>query len=242
MSTRDKLERVEPERKARKPDEFEWSDPFDWILNLVRPFTSPVLIAILITGFVFLMHYAISFGSIQLDKKGTLENVREVLEIFALITGLLWFLYTAQFKPRISFDIGCAFFRPRSDLLLAEMTFIFENKGFVEHFITKLVCTGYTLDDEPLSVYDDTYEPVFTKRLVPANSHKGKALNVMPRRFRYFYVRPGVRQMITRTVCLPATTDLIQIRSKFKYSFMPGDFHAAQRIFMIPPAGDHAIH
>src|SRR4029453_7439911 len=119
-----------------------------------------------------------------------------IASIGAVIAAGVWFIYTTQFKQRLQFDVECRFAHllenPRS--LLAELQFIFENKGFVEHRLWNLTVSVHALETErQLRAKPDSNEINFPRRLLPQTQ-------LVPKRYGYYFVRPGVRQVITHII------------------------------------------
>src|SRR5437773_3692930 len=84
------------------------------------------------------------------DIKTIAEIASHIAAILAVIGGGWWFLYTTQFKPRLQFDLDCRFVRLQHnrETLIAELQFIFENQGFVEHRLWNLNVSVHALDAE----------------------------------------------------------------------------------------------
>jgi len=159
--------------------------------------------------------------------------VLNILQCATIAGGVAWFFATTQFQPRAAFDVESAFFRLNNDRLVAEVRFIFENKGFIDIFISDLAYTVHTLDDGGLHAKVGNDALVFPRRLVPSDPAKRRA-SVIPEAFRYVYVRPGVRQMLTHIVSLPPETEIVRVTAGFSYSFLPGDYHTTRRVFSVP--------
>jgi hypothetical protein len=204
-------------------------------LIAARPLVGAVGIFVLGSFVFFSFRYAFGIHDADDHSQHVFDIIHNVLEGAVIISGLVWFFITAQANPRVAFDIDCAFFRPRANFLVVELRFVFENKGFVEHFIRNLECSVHTVDEQAPQIFADDEEFAFRRRILPSVEAGRQRLDVLPRGFKYFYVRPGVRQTITRVAWLPPDTDIIRITSGFTYSFLPGDIHTAQRVFLVPP-------
>lgn len=164
-------------------------------------------------------------------------SVTEVTEIGSHVASILavgaaacWFLYTTQFKPRLQFDLDCQFVRLQQNpkRLLAELQFIFENKGFVEHRLWNLNVSVHGLDTEnTLSSKEATGEIQFSTRLLPKTQ-------LVPQQYGYYFVRPGVRQIITHTIEIPSVLSAIRVTSSFDYHRDDRYPHTTRRIFSVP--------
>ncbi len=161
------------------------------------------------------------------DWKCWIELLAKVFEIGGFVAAAWWFLYTTQFKPRIQFDVGCEVRGLGSGLYLLEVLFMFENKGFVEH----------RLYDLSLSVHGigggrdgrTSAEPgarILSKRLFPKTT-------IVPREYGWYFVRPGVRQLITHQLVLQEPGPLIEITAGFTYHRRSAWPHTARRVFEV---------
>ena len=158
------------------------------------------------------------------------DTTANVASIAAVIAAGGWFIYTSKFKQRLQFDLDCRFVplaqNPRS--LIAELQFIFENKGFVEHRLWNLTVSVHALDTESqLNVRSGNNEIVFHTRILPEKQ-------LVPQKYGYYFVRPGVRQVITHIVEIPADVSVIRVTSSFNYNRDKSYPHTARRIFPVP--------
>jgi hypothetical protein len=158
------------------------------------------------------------------------QTASSIASVAAIIAGALWFVYTSKFKRRIQFDLDCLVFRLRSnpELVIAEIQFIFHNTGFVEHRIHNLFLSIHALKSEKIFIEDGTtHELKFKKCLFPLTS-------VRPAVFKHYFVRPGVRQLITHIVRLDSPGSIIRVTASFDYDRKGKKTHTARRIFLIP--------
>jgi hypothetical protein len=118
-----------------------------------------------------------------------------------------WFLYTTQAKPRLQFDVDLECLPLTEELILGHVMFVFENKGFVEHRFYKLEVSahGHTPGEE-----DEDGRPQFSKRLLPRRE-------ILPQRAGIYFVRPGVRQVITYMFPFSRDEKVIRITASFVY-------------------------
>jgi len=143
-----------------------------------------------------------------------------------------WFLETNQRKQRVQFDVDCRFFRPpdSKQLILAEVWCVFDNKGFVEHRLYDL-CVSVHVDvpsrpqlrgDAPI----DLWFPVISRK------------SIVPAETRYYFVRPGVNQVIRHVVKVPETARLVRVTASFGYHRDDKHPHIASRIFAVDDEGE----
>jgi hypothetical protein len=161
--------------------------------------------------------------------KTWISTASDAVSILAIGAAALWFLTTTKFKPRIQFDLGCNFLplNGNNDSLITELQFIFENKGFVEHRLYNLNVSVHTLEsDKDLPVKPVTKELLFNRRLLPK-------VSIVPKPFRFYFVRPGARQVITHIIIVPASLSVIRVTASFDYNGSGKWPHTARRVFEI---------
>lgn len=165
-----------------------------------------------------------------MDTESIVEIASNISSTLAVCAAGGWFLYTTQFKPRLQFDVDCRFVRlsHNAERLLLELQFIFENKGFVEHRLWNLNVSVHALDElDALTAKETTKEVQFPVRLLPK-------IQLVPQYYEYYFVRPGVRQVITHIIDIPSTTSAIRITSSFDYHRDDEYPHTTRRVFQIP--------
>ena len=171
-----------------------------------------------------------------MDVKTITEIAGNVSATLAVLGAAGWFLYATQFKPRLQFDIDCHFvpLTHSPERLLVEIQFIFENKGFVEHKLWNLNVSVHTLDTtEPAKAKDTTKETKFPIRLLPKTQ-------LVASHYGYYFVRPGVRQVITHIMDIPANLTVIRVTSSFDYHRYDQYPHTIRRIFKVQNDSDAA--
>jgi len=164
-----------------------------------------------------------------MDNPQTLSDIAaHVASILALMGAGAWFLYSTQFKRRIQFDLDCRFLSPgpKCDWLLAEVNTIFENKGFVEHRLYDLTLSAHGLAGSTPTT-NKAGEVTFDRRILPRRS-------IGPKGYGFYFVRPGVRQVITHAILLPADVTLLRITAGFNYTRDGTYPHTARRVFAVP--------
>lgn len=166
-----------------------------------------------------------------IDARANLEILVGVAEVGAAVAAAWWFLYTTQFRPRLQFDLDCHFVYSGTTAgeVLTELQFIFENKGFVEHRLYDLTVSVHGVQrGERLATAEASQEVDFPIRLFPRKS-------IVPRKYGYYFVRPGVRQIISHTIKIPNTVSIIRVTASFLYHRDSAYPHTARRIFEVSP-------
>ena len=107
-----------------------------------------------------------------------------------------------------------------------ELHFIFENKGFVEHRLYDLNVAVHTLNRTGSLELRESGEVKFPVRLLSRTS-------IVPREYGYYFVRPGVRQVITHIVSIPADSSVVRVTASFLYGRDKNFPHTARRVFPI---------
>lgn len=151
------------------------------------------------------------------------DVVYTLMGALAILGGGVWFLYTTQFKPRVQFDLDCRVFplNAADDSYLVEVWFIFENQGFVEHRLYDL-----SLSIHGLQPGSSTTGRKFLRTLSPREV-------VVPRRYNWYFVRPGVHQVVRHYVVLEAPGPLLELTAGFNYRRESDWPHTARRVFSL---------
>lgn len=165
----------------------------------------------------------------------TLKTVSDAAELashlftcLAALGAAWWFLYTTQFKPRIQFDLECRFFslEPNGKRQIAEISFVFKNTGFVEHRIYDLSVSVRGLSPASDIPVDGNDSQIFSTSLF-------RRQMIVPADLRWYFVRPGVQQVITHQVVLVDPGSLIQVTAGFSYERRAAWPHTVRRIFSV---------
>lgn len=161
------------------------------------------------------------------DWKCWIEVLARASEILGLLAAGWWFLYTTQFKPRIQFDLACEIRSIGPDMYLLEVLFAFENKGFVEHRIYDLSLSVHGIDADSIGrISSKPGTRTFARRLFPKTS-------IVPRKYRWYFVRPGVRQLITHQLVLEKPGPFVEVTAGFTYHRRSEWPHTARRVFEV---------
>ena len=166
-----------------------------------------------------------------------IDNVAKWIDIIgtlmtasAIIAAAAWFLITTRFKQRVQFDLECNFIRLKQNdgVLVAELLFICENKGFVEHELYNLTVSVHALESElELNHKAKTGELIFKRQIFPLST-------ISPEFPNHYFTRPGVRQVIPHIMSIPATVSVIRVTASFDYRKLHGRKHRIRRVFKVP--------
>lgn len=154
-----------------------------------------------------------------------------VVSAAGILAAGWWFVETNQRQQRVQFDLDCRFFRSpvEGSRRLAEIWLVFENKGFVEH----------RLYDLRVSVHADIpagSTPPRERESGPWFAVLSRA-SIVPKATGYYFVRPGVYQVIRHVVDVPAAARLIRVTASFDYHRGDQYPHTARRIFAVGGGG-----
>jgi hypothetical protein len=155
--------------------------------------------------------------------------VGSVVSVLGILAAAWWFLATTKFKPRIQFELDCHFFQTKrlEDDVIAELQFVFENKGFVEHRMYNLHVSVHALSGGAVKEKEKTKELIFNERVIP------KVSIVPPEEDEFYFVRPGARQVISHIVRIPKKYDVVRVTAGFNYHKGDRYPHTARRIFRV---------
>jgi hypothetical protein len=168
------------------------------------------------------------------DAIKTLTDIgTDISTILAAGAGLWWFLYTTQFKQRIQFDLECSAFPAEfNGNRILELRFVLENKGFVEHRIYDLEASVHVLDGAQLAKSrSSSGEVIFPKTVFSRRP-------IVSREFGYYFVRPGVRQVITHIALIPGDAEMVRVTAGFRYRKESKYPHTARRVFSVTSKKD----
>ena len=164
------------------------------------------------------------------------DGIKDIVEIssniastVAIIAAGIWFIRTTQYKRRLQFDLDCRFVRINNndEFIIAEVQFIVENKGFVEHRLYNLKVSLHTFNSEvDLKEEEESKELIFDRIILDK-------VEIQSFRKRYFFVRPGVRQVITHIVKVPSSISAIRVTSSFNYNKSGKSSHTARKVFKV---------
>lgn len=156
-------------------------------------------------------------------------SIKEILTLLGLLSAAIWFYWTQKFKPRVEFYVDCEFFRSSndSDHLIAEIRFVFKNRGFVQHIIKHLELSVHGLmDDSRIICNEKNQNVIFKDKIFERRS-------VVPKGW-YFWVRPSVNQVITKVISIDKRHSVIRVVAGFSYTDSKKSRHTAQKVFQVP--------
>ena len=157
------------------------------------------------------------------------DVVLSVLQLVAVVVGALWAYFRFRREgpnhPRIEFAVDCKFFGPVHGDSIAAFEIHANNKGHVEHKFTEIRLKVLGIrEGEKLADWVG-HEPRLS---FPVELIRG--VNLVPEKFGYFFVRPGVKQTFTFTTKVPADFRFLVARATFRYE-ATADLHTAERVF-----------
>lgn len=165
--------------------------------------------------------------------KSWAQFASSVGSLIAFIAAAGWFLTTNKFRRRIELDVDGKILplpdNPDSKIL--EIQISFENKGFVDHRIRKLTVSVHGLNSETgLETKDKTGELIFDKEIL-------QETNLVPQHLNFYFVRPGVRQVVSHIVPINGHVSLIRITAGFDYDRHGYYPHTVRHIFSTSETG-----
>jgi hypothetical protein len=159
--------------------------------------------------------------------KSWTQVASSVGSILALGAAAFWFFRTSKAKQRIQFDLDCKIYPVTGNLdqKVAEIQFCFENKGFVEHRIYNLTFSVHALATvRGLDSKEKTGELRFQRRIMARTE-------LPPPVGKYYFIRPGIRQVVTHIMPIDARDCLIRVTAGFYYVERGAYPHTARRVF-----------
>ena len=159
--------------------------------------------------------------------KNWVQLASSIGSILALAAAAFWFFRTSKAKQRIQFDLDCRIYALANNpgQKVAEIQFCFENKGFVEHRIYNLTVSVHSLGaEQDLATKEKTGELQFRHRIL-AKTQLAAPIG------KYYFIRPGIRQVVTHIVPIDAHDSLIRVTAGFYYVERGAYPHTARRIF-----------
>jgi len=155
-----------------------------------------------------------------------IESIKIILAIAAAAFTYFKFFREGEHKQRIQFDIDCKELGVIGSERIIEIGSNAENKGNVEQRFddVRVVVRGLE-EGKPLRELEK-HEPrlAFPMSLAKAS--------LIPKKWRYFFVRPRVIQRFPLVLKVPKTITHILVRSTFRYQGT-GDIHSAEKAFNV---------
>jgi hypothetical protein len=143
-----------------------------------------------------------------LDTAKTISQiVANAATTLVAVAAAFWFFLSRRFSKRVEFDAEFQLYEsgdPETSIL--QVTLLLDNKGHVEHHCYTLAFEVAEMLPDGTSVSDKNKGFVY------------RSGNVVERDAVYYYVRPGVRQRIVKTLSVPTRVKLAKVRAFFTYS------------------------
>ena len=157
--------------------------------------------------------------------------VSDVASILAIAAAAWWFLWTNRHKQRVEFDVDCRLFPVPwdSEQAFAEIWLLFDNRGFLEHRLYDLLVSVHVGKATP----PPAEAPGKSKPWHRVTSEE----RVVPPKTGFYFVRPGVHQVVRHTVTVPVDAELVRVTASFTYHRGDKYPHTARRIFLFQKDG-----
>ena len=159
------------------------------------------------------------------------SNTLNVLELIVLIISAIWAYFRFRkenpLHPRIEFDINCNFLGPQHDSYLTSFIISAHNKGNVEHKFSEIKLRVLGIKTKDTLTDLEGYSPMVK---FPQVIMKG--VNIVPNKYGYFFVRPGVNQTFNYTTQVLSDIRFIIVRAAFKYQ-STNEIHTAEKVFEV---------
>jgi hypothetical protein len=130
--------------------------------------------------------------------------------------------------PRIEFSIECNVYGPENGDYLTEFLLIIRNRGDILHKFKKIVLRVRGIESGKPLCYWGGYEPRLS---FPARVLDN--VNVIPAGYNYFFVEPGVVQVLTYVTKIPSSIKYVQAFALFEYDEHTP--HTTERVFQMEP-------
>ncbi len=166
------------------------------------------------------------------------ENTKNLIEMFfnlaqliVVLAGAIWAYFRFRkenpLHPRIEFDIKCAFWGPQHNSYLTEFVLTADNKGNVDHQFNEIRLRVLGIKSgEPFSEFAK-YPPMtcFNEKIIDE-------VNIIPPKYKYYFVRPGVCQTFNYVSQVSEDIRFILVRATFFYE-ATHELHTAERVFEV---------
>jgi hypothetical protein len=130
--------------------------------------------------------------------------------------------------PHIEFRIDCNVYGQEGDYYLTEFLLDIRNQGNVQHKFRNIVLRARGIESGKVLCYWEGYEPrlSFPEKVLDD-------VSVIPKGYNYFFVEPGVEQVLTYVTMIPASIKYVLAHAVFEYDeFTP---HTAEKVFEMKP-------
>jgi hypothetical protein len=133
--------------------------------------------------------------------------------------------------PRIEFSIDCNAYGPEKDDYLTEFLLIIRNRGDVRHEFKKIVLRVRGLESDKALCYWDGHEPRLSFPIKVLDD-----IDIIPEGYNYFFVEPGVDQILTYVTKIPSSIKYVMALALFEYDELTP--HTTERVFQMRPMAD----
>jgi hypothetical protein len=163
--------------------------------------------------------------------RNLLDVVFSGIQLLIILVSALWAYFRFRKEdplyPRIEFGLKCKVFGPHQNSYLASFTITANNKGNVEHKFSEIRLRIRGIKINELLTEFKEYSPMvnFPEKII-------EGINIVPAKFGYFFVRPGVNQAFNYATQIPGDIRFIIVRATFKYQ-STNELHAAERVFEV---------
>lgn len=157
----------------------------------------------------------------------SIQCVQLLIILFSAVWAYFRFRKEDPLHPRIEFDVKCKFFGPQQNAYLSSFDVTAYNKGNVEHNFEeiRLKIRGIKTDEALTEFKEHAPRVEFPVEIV-------KGINIVPSKYKYFFVRPGVNQTFNFTTHVGANIRFILVRATFKYR-SSNEVHSIEKTFEV---------
>jgi len=153
------------------------------------------------------------------------EIIKFALVVIAALFTYYKFFREGTHRQRIEFDIDFHNLGVKNSVRIIEIGALAENKGNVEQKFNSMLLRIRGIDNDSKLIELKDHKP----RLVFPIDSKNK-WEMIPKKYKPFFVRPGVKQRFPIVVKIPVDWTHIQVKITFKYKGTK-DIHVSERAF-----------
>ncbi|MCF2490255.1 hypothetical protein [Dyadobacter sp. CY347] len=160
-----------------------------------------------------------------------IELLLSILQFAAIIIGAAWtyyrFLREKPTSPRIEFDFDAMVYGPQNLNFMTVFSIRINNKGLIEHRFREIRVRILGLEkDADLNISSPHAGRVkFPIKILPS-------VNIVPEKFGYYFVRPGISQTFNYFTAVPENMEFIVVRITFKYEKID-EIHTTEKVVKI---------
>ena len=157
----------------------------------------------------------------------SLKSIQAAVVVITALWAYYRFRREAPLEYRVECDLDCDLMGQQNGSTVAMFTVSIHNRGNVEHR-----CSRLALRVRGIKTGSDMTVREDKRLLFPVELFKA---DLVPPDFGYYFVRPGIKQLITFTAMIPEGISFILARVSFKY-VGSDDLHTAEKSFRVPVA------